>query len=69
MPAYIARDRNLAARNGEEAIIEYLLLSRVRLRSGEQISNRRNRDVGREQEEARPDQFQRTLLAVLGDTS
>jgi len=28
MPAYIAGDRDLAARNGEEAIIEYLLLSR-----------------------------------------
>lgn len=28
MPAYVARDRALAARNGEEAIIEYLLLSR-----------------------------------------
>jgi hypothetical protein len=28
MPAYIAADRNRAARNGEEAIIEYLLLSR-----------------------------------------
>jgi hypothetical protein len=28
MPAYIAGDRDLAARNGEEAVIEYLLLSR-----------------------------------------
>lgn len=28
MPAYIARDRQAAARNGEEAVIEYLLLSR-----------------------------------------
>lgn len=28
MPAYIAQDRDRAARNGEEAIIEYLLLSR-----------------------------------------
>jgi hypothetical protein len=28
MPAYIASDRGRAARNGEEAIIEYLLLSR-----------------------------------------
>jgi len=28
MPAYVARDRRLAARNGEEAVIEYLLLSR-----------------------------------------
>lgn len=28
MPAYVARDRELAARNGEEAIIEYLLLAR-----------------------------------------
>jgi hypothetical protein len=28
MPAYITQDRDLAARNGEEAIIEYLLLSR-----------------------------------------
>lgn len=28
MPGYIAVDRDLAARNGEEAIIEYLLLSR-----------------------------------------
>jgi hypothetical protein len=28
MPAYIARDRDRAARNGEEAVIEYLLLSR-----------------------------------------
>jgi hypothetical protein len=28
MPAYIARDRDIAARNGEEAVIEYLLLSR-----------------------------------------
>jgi hypothetical protein len=28
MPAYIATDRELAARNGEEAVIEYLLLSR-----------------------------------------
>jgi hypothetical protein len=27
MPAYIAADRRLAARNGEEAVIEYLLLS------------------------------------------
>jgi hypothetical protein len=27
MPAYIARDRLAAARNGEEAVIEYLLLS------------------------------------------
>lgn len=28
MPAYIARDRDVAARNGEDAIAEYLLLSR-----------------------------------------
>ena len=28
MPAYIAGDRDTAARNGEEAVIEYLLLSR-----------------------------------------
>ena len=28
MPAYIAADRHRASRNGEEAIIEYLLLSR-----------------------------------------
>ncbi|MBC8065132.1 MAG: hypothetical protein H7Y17_09905 [Chlorobia bacterium] len=28
MPAYIAGDRDLAARNGEEVVIEYLLLSR-----------------------------------------
>jgi hypothetical protein len=28
MPAYIASDRDRAARNGEEAVIEYLLLSR-----------------------------------------
>jgi hypothetical protein len=28
MPAYITQDRSRAARNGEEAIIEYLLLSR-----------------------------------------
>jgi hypothetical protein len=28
MPAYIARDRDIAAKNGEDAIIEYLLLSR-----------------------------------------
>ena len=28
MPAYIARDRDLAAQNGEDAVIEYLLLSR-----------------------------------------
>jgi hypothetical protein len=28
MPAYIAADRGRAARNGEEAVIEYLLLSR-----------------------------------------
>jgi len=28
MPAYIAGDRDLAARNGEEAVVEYLLLSR-----------------------------------------
>ena len=28
MPGYIARDRDTAARNGEEAVIEYLLLSR-----------------------------------------
>jgi hypothetical protein len=28
MPAYIAADRDRAARNGEEAVIEYLLLSR-----------------------------------------
>lgn len=28
MPAYIASDRDLAAQNGEEAVIEYLLLSR-----------------------------------------
>jgi hypothetical protein len=31
MPAYVARDRTLAAANGEEAIIEYLLLSRCAL--------------------------------------
>jgi hypothetical protein len=28
MPAYIARDRGVAAKNGEDAIVEYLLLSR-----------------------------------------
>ena len=28
MPAYIAGDRDTAARNGEEAVVEYLLLSR-----------------------------------------
>jgi hypothetical protein len=28
MPAYIAGDRDIAARNGEDAVIEYLLLSR-----------------------------------------
>lgn len=28
MPGYIAADRELAARNGEEAVVEYLLLSR-----------------------------------------
>ena len=28
MPAYIAHDRDVAARNGEDAVIEYLLLSR-----------------------------------------
>jgi hypothetical protein len=28
MPAYIARDRNVAATNGEDAVVEYLLLSR-----------------------------------------
>jgi hypothetical protein len=28
MPAYIARDRDVAAKNGEDAVIEYLLLSR-----------------------------------------
>jgi hypothetical protein len=28
MPAYVAQDRDKAARNGEDAIIEYLLLSR-----------------------------------------
>ena len=28
MPAYIAKDRDRAARNGEDAIVEYLLLSR-----------------------------------------
>jgi hypothetical protein len=28
MPAYIAGDRDTAARNGEDAVIEYLLLSR-----------------------------------------
>jgi hypothetical protein len=27
MPAYISRNRDLAAWNGEEAVIEYLLLS------------------------------------------
>lgn len=27
MPAYIAADRNVAARNGEDAVVEYLLLS------------------------------------------
>lgn len=30
MPAYIAEDPDLAARNGEEAVIEYLLLGRCR---------------------------------------
>lgn len=30
MPAYVAGDRDLAAKNGEDAIIEYLLLSRCR---------------------------------------
>ena len=28
MPAYIARDRDVAAKNGQDAVIEYLLLSR-----------------------------------------
>ena len=28
MPAYITGDRDVAAQNGEDAIIEYLLLSR-----------------------------------------
>jgi hypothetical protein len=28
MPAYIAADRDVAAKNGEDAVIEYLLLSR-----------------------------------------
>ncbi|MGA2329100.1 MAG: O-fucosyltransferase family protein [Bryobacteraceae bacterium] len=28
MPAYVARDRDVAARSGEEAVIEYVLLSR-----------------------------------------
>lgn len=28
MPAYVAADRDLAAKNGEEAVIDYLLLSR-----------------------------------------
>lgn len=28
MPAYIAQDRDVAAKNGEDAVIEYLLLSR-----------------------------------------
>jgi hypothetical protein len=28
MPAYIVRDRDVAARNGEDAVVEYLLLSR-----------------------------------------
>jgi hypothetical protein len=28
MPAYIARDRDVAAKNGEDAVVEYLLLSR-----------------------------------------
>ena len=28
MPAYLTRDRDLAARNGEEAVVEYLLLCR-----------------------------------------
>jgi hypothetical protein len=28
MPAYIAQDRDVAARNGEGAVVEYLLLSR-----------------------------------------
>jgi hypothetical protein len=28
MPAYIARDRDGAAKNGEDAVVEYLLLSR-----------------------------------------
>jgi hypothetical protein len=28
MPAYITRDRDVAAKNGEDAVIEYLLLSR-----------------------------------------
>ena len=31
MPAYVARDRRDAARNGEEAVIEYLLLGRCAL--------------------------------------
>jgi len=31
MPAYIADDRELAARNGEEAVVEFLLLSRCSL--------------------------------------
>ena len=31
MPAYVATDRALAARNGEEAVIEYLLLGRCAL--------------------------------------
>jgi hypothetical protein len=31
MPAYVADDRTLAARNGEEAIMEYLLLARCAL--------------------------------------
>ena len=28
MPAYISGDRDVAARNGEDAVVEYLLLSR-----------------------------------------
>ena len=31
MPAYVARDRRDAARNGEEAVVEYLLLGRCAL--------------------------------------
>ena len=31
MPAYITRDRDIAARNGEEAVIEYLLLTQCNI--------------------------------------
>jgi hypothetical protein len=30
MPAYLANDRDRAAQNGEEAVIEYLLLARCK---------------------------------------